>query len=352
MQGEFKISIISSVFKVEPYIREFIQSLLDQTYKNLEIILIDDGSPDECGAICDKFASVDPRILVYHKKNQGLSAGWNDGIKRATGEWVAFVDPDDWVSPTFFEELIESSKLDKADIIVANAHFRELGDRQEQEISFDKPFFFEDGTGREFLMIKTIAVGSNRNKREHCIPYAWNKLYRRNFLIQNKLFFNPDIPSGLPNDALFNFEAFAKAKNVQGILCCGYHYRVLQEAGTLRFRPERPQQMIRTFELFDMEINSEADGSNIKKMLNARILADIKDNLNRCYFHPDNTSSYYEIAKSINEMKKTYPYKRAIWQKDNQFLPMKLLTLKYILRLPWIWPLRILYAINEGMKIN
>ena len=99
MQIQPKISIIVPVYKVEPYLGTCLESVLSQTYQNLEIILVDDGSPDQCGTICDQYALKDNRIRVIHQENQGLSGARNSGIDLVTGEYITFIDSDDFIAP-------------------------------------------------------------------------------------------------------------------------------------------------------------------------------------------------------------------------------------------------------------
>lgn len=101
------ISIVIPVFNVELYLKKCVESVLSQSYKNLEIILVDDGSPDESGRICDEYALKDPRIKVIHKPNGGLSDARNAGMKIMTGEYVGFVDSDDWIEPHMYETLLK-----------------------------------------------------------------------------------------------------------------------------------------------------------------------------------------------------------------------------------------------------
>lgn len=110
------ISIIVPIYNVEPYLKKCVDSILNQTYYNLEIILVDDGSPDHCGAICDKYATADDRIRVIHKKNGGLSDARNAGLDIMTGKYVAFVDADDWIEPNMYEKLMENMKYFDADM--------------------------------------------------------------------------------------------------------------------------------------------------------------------------------------------------------------------------------------------
>lgn len=111
-----KISVIVPVYKVESYLCQCVDSILAQTYHNLEIILVDDGSPDHCGVICDEYAAKDPRIKVIHKENGGLSDARNAGMAVMTGEYVAFVDSDDWIEPQMYETLLMLLEQHDADI--------------------------------------------------------------------------------------------------------------------------------------------------------------------------------------------------------------------------------------------
>ena len=104
------ISIIVPVYKVEKYLEKCVKSILKQTYTNLEIILVDDGSPDKCGQLCDELAKTDDRIIVFHKENGGLSDARNYGVERANGEYIGFVDSDDYIHECMYKELYEAIK--------------------------------------------------------------------------------------------------------------------------------------------------------------------------------------------------------------------------------------------------
>lgn len=115
---EDKISVIVPVYGVEPYLRKCLDSLVGQSYRNLEIILVDDGSPDRCGEICGEYAGKDSRIQVIHKENGGVSSARNAGLRAASGDWIGWVDSDDWVERDMFEYLLGNAKQHQADIAV------------------------------------------------------------------------------------------------------------------------------------------------------------------------------------------------------------------------------------------
>ena len=114
------ISVIVPVYKVEPYIRKCVDSILGQTFSDIQVILVDDGSPDQCGKICDEYAKQDNRVEVIHKENGGLSDARNAGMKVATGDLITFVDSDDYVEPAMFEKMLDAMVQSDAEIAYCN----------------------------------------------------------------------------------------------------------------------------------------------------------------------------------------------------------------------------------------
>jgi glycosyltransferase involved in cell wall biosynthesis len=112
------ISIIIPVYKVEKYLEQCMNSVFNQTYRNIEIILIDDGSPDRCGLMCDEYAVKDSRVKVVHKTNGGVSAARNKGLEEADGDWILFVDSDDWVESDVCEVALKTAMENNADIVM------------------------------------------------------------------------------------------------------------------------------------------------------------------------------------------------------------------------------------------
>ena len=165
------ISIIIPVYNVEKYLRECIDSVVNQTYSNLEIILIDDGSPDNCGAICDEYAQADHRIKVIHQQNGGLSAARNAGLDQAAGEFICLVDSDDFIAADMIEIMAARLIRDNADLVICGVtHCHDRSDVW----SCDSPL-----TDRTFTLEEFV--------EEHLAwqyIVVWNKLYRR-ALFQN-----------------------------------------------------------------------------------------------------------------------------------------------------------------------
>ena len=127
MEQKPLLSVIVPVYKVEAYLPQCVDSLCSQTYPNLEIILVDDGSPDRCGALCDDYARRDSRFRVIHKENGGLSDARNAGIEAATGEYLAFADSDDWLEPDAYQALMEAALRHRAELVCAGRYDEEEG---------------------------------------------------------------------------------------------------------------------------------------------------------------------------------------------------------------------------------
>ncbi|MCI6879707.1 MAG: glycosyltransferase [Clostridiaceae bacterium] len=162
------ISVIVPVYRVEEYLERCVKSILSQTYKNLEVILVDDGSPDQCPAICDACAEKDARVKVIHQENKGLSGARNAGIDAASGEYLAFVDSDDYVSPHFIEELYQL--LQDTGCAIGQCRFSYVkGDGLVEE--GNSAFCIYRG---ESLMEQLYGP----EEKATCFVVAWNKLYR------------------------------------------------------------------------------------------------------------------------------------------------------------------------------
>ena len=132
---EKTISVIVPIYNVEKYLDRCLKSIINQTYKNLEIILIDDGSPDNCGTICDEYAKKDNRIKVVHKDNGGLVKARNTGLDIATGEYISFIDPDDWIELNMYEEMIKIADETNTDIVRCG-YYRDNDKESMERISF------------------------------------------------------------------------------------------------------------------------------------------------------------------------------------------------------------------------
>ena len=165
-----KLSVIVPVYKVEKYIHQCLDSLLAQDYEDMEILLIDDGSPDRCGAICDDYAKRDARIRVIHQENQGLAEVRNIGIREAMGAYIGFVDSDDYVQPGMFSEMMDCIEKDNQVDIVICDYVTFPGDEIDQQTMYHQGIDTTNGAEAvrdAFLM-------------DRYSPVVWNKIYSKN----------------------------------------------------------------------------------------------------------------------------------------------------------------------------
>lgn len=174
---ESLISVIVPIYKVESLLDRCIQSIFNQTYKNTEIILVDDGSPDNCPAMCDEYAKQDKRVKVIHKKNGGLMAAWIDGVKSATGDFVAFIDSDDWIELNYLEELYKPFTEHK-DLGLSICQYYRATDTEKTKFNAIK----DNLSG----LLYDNTLDNYKNKYLEKFPhFRWNKLFRREFILNN-----------------------------------------------------------------------------------------------------------------------------------------------------------------------
>ena len=213
-----KVSVIVPVYKVEKYIGQCIESILSQTFKDFELILVDDGSPDSSGAICDQYAQKDSRIQVFHKENGGVSSARNYGIEKAKGEWLCFVDSDDWIEPTYLGDF-ELGKCD-ADIYMQ-------GYVKEKDGSVIAKHDFEQCDNDEFFTILSFSEDN------YIINSPCFKLFKRSIVMNHYVRFDTNTSYG--EDHLFSLTYVLFARSAHYSLGTGYIYRV-SEAESLTQR--------------------------------------------------------------------------------------------------------------------
>lgn len=202
------ISVIVPVYKVESYLDQCVESILAQTYTDLEVILVDDGSPDQCPALCDAWAKKDNRVKVIHKKNGGLSDARNAGMKIATGTYIGFIDSDDWIAPEMYQLLYDEMRKTDSDISACGVQM-----------------VWEDGNTRMLTCNGNIVL-DNKQAMEALIEEnwlkqpVWYKLYKRS------------VVEGIPfavgkchEDVFWSYQPLAKAKKVCVIDTPCYFYR-------------------------------------------------------------------------------------------------------------------------------
>ena len=204
MEKQELISVIIPVYNVEEYLRECIDSVLNQTYDVLEVILVDDGSSDASGDICDEYAEKYTRIQVIHQKNQGQAFARNTGFAVAKGKYIYFIDSDDWIVPETLEKLVKKAEQENAEIVFFDAYsYTEHPEKFHVEQRYLRKHQYITDTGYNIL------TKLQKHKEYHCsVPLL---LLKREFLEENNICFYPGV---FYEDMLYTYEVFCKSKCV------------------------------------------------------------------------------------------------------------------------------------------
>lgn len=218
------LSIIVPIYNVAQYLDRSIQSILNQTYKNLEIILIDDGSTDGSGEICAKYARLDSRVKLISQENQGASVARRNGICLASGEYMGFVDPDDYIDIDLYAQLMAC----RGDFdVVISQWLRESESEVRRAYDTIRPGVYQTPADMEFLLRHLINVslpGGTVNIRAGIAAYLWNKLFRTKLVKEVVEEINVDLP--ISNDRPIIYGVLLRCSSVLITEICGYHYRV------------------------------------------------------------------------------------------------------------------------------
>lgn len=219
-----KVSIIIPIYNTEQYLEKCLHSICNQTYTNLEIICVDDGSTDESGKIAERFAEKDNRCIVYHKSNGGESSARNMALKIASGDYIGFVDCDDWIEPKMYESLVHELITYDVDLVASGWYKDTI--TESIAVGNDLPVTLEM-FGRDELLKYIYQRDAYQG-----FAYMWNKLYKRELIFlenSQRIFFQEDLHLG--GDVLFLAEIALNTQKARYIDKCFYHYFQREQSG-------------------------------------------------------------------------------------------------------------------------
>ena len=253
-----KVSLIIPIYNTEKYLRRCLQSALDQTYKNMEVICVDDGSTDDSGMIADEFAKKYSYIKVIHQENRGESVARNTGLKVASGEYIGFLDCDDWIEPDMYENLVKVMEQKDVDLVAAS-WFVEQGEecicvKNKKEVS-SEPF------GREQFLKYLYERDSYK-----CLAYMWDKLYKRQLLFDSAgkmLLFNESLSLG--GDVLYLAQIALNVNRVSYIDIPYYHYFQRNDSGCHTIDLRKRQDWLKAYEMIIDEFTKRKVGDHVIK---------------------------------------------------------------------------------------
>lgn len=261
MSKNIKVSVIVPVYNVEKYLSRCIESIINQTIKDIEIILVDDGSPDQSPQICDEYALKDGRIRVIHKKNGGLASARNAGMKIARGDYIFFVDSDDWLELDGLQLLYDKAIEYNVDFV----RYRAIrtgwpGLEYNAPCMLETPREIEGGYYNHERMIKEIFPKLIATPQLTMGPIvgAWGSLYSRQFLIDNHLFFYEKVK--FSEDLIFSANVVKKSKSFYYIdTACVYHYFYNHTSISKSFRKDRWESCQYLIQLFEKDFSNDSD---------------------------------------------------------------------------------------------
>lgn len=231
------VTVIVPVYKVEKYLKRCVESVQQQTYENLEIVIVDDGSPDNCPKMCDDFAVFDKRIKVVHKENGGLGYARNSGLSVATGDYVTFVDSDDWISKDHIENLVNEIERQSADVVIgAYTVVETSGVYTPCRLTLAEGVYENEKITTD-IILPLIGPDVDYPNDVQINASCWANLYRRDIIEQNGIEFINE-RHALSEDIFFNLEFLSPSKRVAVINELGYYYFESDSSITRKYDPK------------------------------------------------------------------------------------------------------------------
>lgn len=309
-----KVSIVVPVYKVEKYIDNCIESLASQSLKDIEIILVDDGSPDKCGEICDQYAAKDNRIKVLHKKNAGVSAARNDGLLQASGEYVLFCDSDDWMEEDACEKLYCAAKNNNADIAIGDVFMAyDSGERKAVRF-YENEFCIEQRDRIDEMICADIyrTYCTNPPKEGVAFGYGgpWNKLVRRELILDNGINFDLRV-KGVFDDILYTAHILFHAKKICYIHENVYNYRIIASSITHSYKPNVVEINDAIFSCWNEFFEKTGNKNKYEKPFYACVMRRLEEAIKLYFVNEKNEKTLSERMGELTKVVKSEPYKTA-----------------------------------------
>lgn len=314
-----KVSIVAPVYGVEKYIKQFLDSIKNQTFQDIEVILVDDGSPDKCPSILDEFVKNDTRYKVIHQKNGGVSKARNAGLALATGTYVYIVDSDDWLTADAIEVLYNCAIKNDADVVYGD-WYEEYDNGENKRIQcFSNEFVTMEKDTIKKMQCAVFSNNNSINLRSNdfaCVQHMggapWRALVKTALIKDNGLQFDPYV-RGLGDDILFTLHLYEHITKIAYIQHPIYHYREIQVSYSHGYKENYLETVSRIFEKMEVFLNEEClDNGRLWKFYYYRVLLYLKQGMERYFKNASNPKSEKERYKHFVDTLKQSPYKEAI----------------------------------------
>ncbi len=313
------VSIVLPVYNIkEEYLEKCVRSLMSQTESRIEIILVDDGSPNNAYEVCMRLAAEDSRVKAIHQENAGVSVARNTGLENAQGEYICFVDPDDWTAPSYIEELLKGFESEDTDFTICDCTVcYENSQRPNPFLSTDKNVL----TGKDKNKLLYQLVGKkicDYYPPEVAAGVPWGKMFRRSFIDKHNLRFIPGMVR--MQDNIFCLYAIDSADKIHYVPKSLYFYRKEEGSACYKFNPNIMKYFEKYFyetRIFLEKTNQEAAAFDALRM---KTLTSFNSYLTQYFFHNDNGKSFSEKKKDLFKLLECEPYKEALCKVDYSLL--------------------------------
>lgn len=313
------ITLVVPVYKIkEEYLRKCLDSIQNQTSSEWIAILVDDGSPDYCGDICDEYAFKDRRFISVHQKNQGVSIARNRGIDDTKSEWVTFVDPDDWLDLEMVEHVNEALKQNNPDIL-AFAYAREFEKSSKAEKLLSESRKVDSDLLHQIRLAPLNRLIINGYIYQYSINAIWNKVYRLDFLNRHNIRFEAEARKG--QDRIFNMYALDKTDDIFYLNLLLYHYRNDNEDSIVnRFNLNTVKNSQIAIALMRKWIHENNKGDQYVDMMNCWICTRVQEYMRLYYFNKKQNKPYSEIKIELDGLLEQEVYKQAFRKINSKLL--------------------------------
>lgn len=248
-----KVSVIVPCYNVEQYLERCLKSLLEQTLKDIEIILVDDGSPDKVPHICDDYANIYSNIKVIHKENAGLGFARNSGLKVATGEYVGFVDSDDYIGKDMFSCLFEVAKHSNADVVFSNFYIETAKGHWANSNEVLERNEWNGAEVHDFMLDMVACAPGVKQERKYQMS-VWHSIYRRSIIEENNIRFHSE-RDVLSEDFPFQMEFLKRVNKVVYLPQAFYHYCLNDTSLTKTFSPAKFERVDNLYDLMSYQLS-------------------------------------------------------------------------------------------------
>ncbi len=313
------VSIIVPIYNAEQWIRTCIESALNQNV-DFELLLIDDGSTDDSSEICQEYARKFSQVKYFRKENGGVSDSRNYGIKKATGEWITFLDADDYLSGEILEKALQ--KVDNDSLLIWNSAYI-VGNKRTES-----PDIFANNIKKEDIISSIIYESYGNFFLGYFFRAVWGKVFSRKIILENEIFFNADIYLG--EDAQFLLKYIRYVRGIKIINHCGYNYRILETSAVRKYKSDMLEQSQKQLEIITEILLEYKESAVIKAAIqsfmwgafNSLVLNECKKN--KHFVETDDAFTWYRANKQL------FRIKNADTRRMSKFLRLELYTSYFV----------------------